>query len=141
MEPADLNPHSREDDDLKALLRLDPPTPPDDGFSTRVLAALPPPRRAKSFQLRLWLVGAGLGILFAAIEGASWSSLSTGAATVAQSSANLVAALSDPWLGLAVALNGLSLLMTFVVNRTTARRTQPLGVRAWRSTAPPEQEI
>jgi hypothetical protein len=44
MEPANMNPHpDRADAHLEALLREPAPAVPDDGFSARVLTALPPP--------------------------------------------------------------------------------------------------
>ena len=114
MEPTDLNPPSREDDELKALLQSHAPalTLPDAGFSRRVLAALPPPRRhAQMLQLWLWLAGGLVGGLFAVVKGASFAELSVGSGALARSGAELLHAVSDPWLGLALALTGLSLLV------------------------------
>ena len=44
MEPTDLNPKSSDDEQIDSWLRASSAVPPlpDDGFSARVLAALPP---------------------------------------------------------------------------------------------------
>ena len=123
MEPTDLNPDSREDDELKAFLQSHAPEPilRDDGFSQRVLAALPSPRRrapvSPVYPLWLWLAGGLTGVLVAALKGASFEGLSVAADAFALPGAELVHVLSDPWLGLALALTGVSLVVSFVFVR------------------------
>jgi len=58
MESEHLNPNQSGDDRLDEWLRHDAAAPlPDDGFSFRVLAALPP-RRAKAPAGRMWMLPA-----------------------------------------------------------------------------------
>ena len=58
MESEPLNTNQSEEDRLDAWLRSDAAVPlPDDGFSSRVLAALPP-RRARAPAGRLWMLPA-----------------------------------------------------------------------------------
>lgn len=66
MEPTDLNSPDPTDDKLAAFLRSAASAPlPDDGFSARVLAALPPPRPAPLLARRDWITGSvALGLLF-----------------------------------------------------------------------------
>lgn len=69
MEPANLTPFDStgsEDARLESWLRSAPPALPDNGFSARVLAALPPPRRDWSW-LRPFTCAIGLfvGVAFA----------------------------------------------------------------------------
>ena len=69
MEPANLNTPTPDDEKLVRVLRsTEGEQLPDDGFSARVLAALPPPRPAPLFSTREWLLGGialGLLLLFA----------------------------------------------------------------------------
>ena len=73
MEPNDLNSLPPDEAQLDAWLRASTTQPPlpDDGFSQRVLSALPPPARPDSVR-RLWfcvagaLIGGGVAIV-------SWS--------------------------------------------------------------------
>ena len=58
MEPANLNSPTPDDEKLARFLRsTDGEQLPDDGFSARVLAALPLPRPAPLFTGRDWLIG------------------------------------------------------------------------------------
>lgn len=58
MEPTNLNSPTPDDEKLAQFLRSTESEPlPDDGFSARVLAALPPPRLAPLFSRRDWLIG------------------------------------------------------------------------------------
>lgn len=58
MEPANLNAPTPDDEKLVRFLRsTEGEQLPDDGFSARVLAALPPPRPAPLFSGREWLLG------------------------------------------------------------------------------------
>lgn len=81
MEPANLTP-TPEDEQLETLLRRVEPPLPDDGFSVRVLAALPPVEPASSgigawlnVQTALVLAGALAGFFVAEAHGARWSDL------------------------------------------------------------------
>ncbi len=69
MEPANLNSPTQDDEKLVQFLRAtEGEQLPDDGFSARVLAALPPPRPAPLFSTREWLLGGfalGLVLLLA----------------------------------------------------------------------------
>lgn len=73
MEPDNLNPPPPSNDTrLEAWLRTNTALPPlpDDGFSRRVLAALPAPQRTPGVSPRLCAIAAGatLGIGFAALK-------------------------------------------------------------------------
>ena len=72
MEPEHLSPDSSDDARVDEWLRSDASTPlPDDGFSSRVLAALPP-RRAREPSRRLWILpalGAAVGLLLIVARG------------------------------------------------------------------------
>jgi hypothetical protein len=117
----DMNQPSSEDDQLKSLLQAGAPALSDDGFSLRVIAALPRP--APSITLYVWLYAFGTvaGIVFARAKGASWSDLATGVTGLANAFDPILALFGDPWLALAIAITGLSLLLTFVINRQQAR--------------------
>lgn len=80
MEPADLNSTFAADDDrnLEALLRRTPAPLADNGFSSRVMAALPPPRRKRSIvsaRAVLCSLGAAAGLALAWSNGASLGTL------------------------------------------------------------------
>lgn len=91
MEPANLNsPSDRGDDRLESLLRTPAPPLPDDGFSTRVLAALPSPVRhaprfARPAVARWCGAVAILGTLTAISLAAPWSEFQTAFAPVTNS--------------------------------------------------------
>ena len=76
MESPDLNRSFSGDADLEAWLRRGTPALPDDGFSTRVMAALPPPRRSSLRPLLCTAAGMlGLAIAFhwGALSPRAWS--------------------------------------------------------------------
>jgi hypothetical protein len=105
MEPVNLSPSAPDDERLEAVLRQPTAGPlPDDGFSTQVLAALPPPRREGALGWRGWLV-AGLVacrlLAFGPDLSADFDNLGTGPGGAL---ASLVTALDRPdrLLGLAV---------------------------------------
>ena len=123
MEPANLNPASRDGDDgdaearLAAHLRARSPALPDDGFSARVLATLPPPRRAPApglgRRLAVGWAGAVAGIAFAMWRGTSPADLQ---AAFDQSNLALVkvtSSLADPAFAVALVATALSLLFVF----------------------------
>lgn len=78
MEPANLNSPSPDDQHLRTLLGQGLPPLPDDGFTQRVLAALPPPtpKRTLSFRALLCTVAAVAGLALALRRGPSLQSLS-----------------------------------------------------------------
>ena len=115
MEPTDLNPPLDEDAPLAAWLRASSPALPDDGFSGRVLTALPTPAHTwynRFAPLAIGAAGAGAGLVVALLNGASLSGLAAVARAEAAIGADLV---SDPWFALALALTGLSLLVTLLL--------------------------
>ena len=100
MEPANLNPPPDRDDDarLEAMLREPIPLLADDGFSARVLRALPPPPPAPALWPRVSLcaVSAALGILVAFVGAAPWVNLNENWASVHAAFAPVGARLSEP---------------------------------------------
>ena len=129
MEPANLNPPPSEDDQLATLLRANSPAVPDDGFSARVLTALPPPREARWTKLQIiaGAVGALAGLGFALLKGASWSD----GLEVAGRGIDACAVLfSDPWFAFALGLTVMSLLIPYLLSRPTGVEgllKRPLG--------------
>ena len=101
MEPANLNPDSSPEADLETRLRaaIAGPALSDDGFSGRVLAALPEPKSRRPEQWIIPAAGALAGLIFVLARGASLTDLSA----AVQQSAGLVAA-ADFALPLAVVL-------------------------------------
>lgn len=124
MESQRLNSPQDEDATLAALLRAQIAPIADDGFSARVLAALPP--RTASPAPRLlrhwpWLAyfGGGLGgVGVIATQAPNWSSLADPVALLLQAITVVLGALSDPWLLTAVALSGLSVVLTIPLTRS-----------------------
>jgi anti-sigma factor RsiW len=104
MEPANLNPPPERDPGLEALLRTAAPSISDDGFSARVLAALPP--KATPDRSRVWwcVAGAVAGALFAILRGASWTNLQQGTLDLQRHAAEFAAVAENPWFLLALFL-------------------------------------
>jgi hypothetical protein len=106
MEPANLTPLPPERDPLEAWLSAKAPVAPlpDEGFTTRVLAALPPPQNSFSWgRLLLYAAGALSGLAVAWWHGSGGPSpapIFTWWNGVAAQTVNLLA---DPWWGLALA--------------------------------------
>lgn len=99
MEPANLNPLPDPDDArLEAMLREPIPLLADDGFSARVLRALPPPTPAPALWPRVPLcaVSAALGILVAFVGAAPWVNLNENWTSVQAAFAPVGAWLSEP---------------------------------------------
>ena len=125
MEPANLNSAPREGDDgggesdarLAALLRDRSTALADEGFSARVLAALPPPRRtptpALGRRLAVGWAGAVAGIAFALWRGTSPTDLQTAFDQTGVALLKATAVLADPVFVIAFVATGLSLLFAF----------------------------
>ena len=99
MEPANVNPPPDPDEArLESLLRGAPMALPDDGFSTRVLAALPPPARtpARRSHLAWCTAAAALGTVLALVIAAPWSAMHDTWRPVLSALAPLGANLADP---------------------------------------------
>lgn len=110
-----MNASPEGDAALTAMLRAQAPAIADDGFSARVLAALPP---AKTDGVRPaharwpWVayVGGGLaGALFAVTHAGSWPDIVTGTIQLAGALSTVGATLTEPWCGLALILTAVSL--------------------------------
>ena len=127
MESPDLNPPSPDDARLEAWLRTSGAAAPlpDDGFSARVLAALPPPspavapagllaarRRAAHRRAWLCLIGAALGCALAFSGGGS-AGLDRGVDALLPAIAAAGRLLATPSLGLAAAVTAVSLLVGY----------------------------
>ena len=116
MEPIDLNPSDPADRSLDALLREQTQiggTLPDDGFSARVLAALPP--KTENFsRLRDWL-GFGLIAALSLALGTNGipEEVRTDAALPGSVLAPVVTALTDPALLLVLAVSAGVWVVTF----------------------------
>jgi len=130
MEPSNLNESDSEDAALKSMIRGQSPTIPDDGFSQRVLAALPPPgiaRRATAKTISPWtwiayFGGGTAGILFAASRVANWTELGADAVKLADSLAPAASAFTEPWLTIALTLCMLSLALAWPFYRQHSGR-------------------
>ena len=127
MEPANLTPTPDEDEALAALLRSSAPALPDDGFSPRVLTALPLPRTVRWAwpQITATALGAAAGLGFAYFKGAS---LSDSVSVVGTESGAFLAKLNAPGFAFALALTGVSLLIPYVLYRQESRY-RPRGCR------------
>lgn len=126
MEPTDLNASSRDDQRLAAMLRDAQPAVADDGFSARVLAALPSPKPSTAAWRSRPLVcicGALVGSAFAWKLG--MSSLSFDAASAELRASFLAPFVNDaPFaltgVGIAFVVTAASLLYAFAI---TPKRT------------------
>lgn len=118
MEPTDLNSFRDEDAALSALFREQAPALPDEGFSARVLAALPPPAvpsASPAPERWPWFAyfGGGLaGAGFAVSHVASSTDLGAGFSEFGRALASLAGVFAEPWLGLAFTLCAISLFAT-----------------------------
>jgi hypothetical protein len=134
MEPANLKPDSPDDAPIEAWLRVNSTSAPlpDDGFSARVLAALPAPAASPTGErtpsLRGWLCGGAslLGVIVAA----NFSGHDPAGATAADQFAALLPPLqtaatsfADPTAWLALVVTGVSL--AFVYRREIVTKLAP----------------
>jgi hypothetical protein len=116
MEPADLKTPSPDDRRVDAWLRQPPPELPDAGFSARVLAALPPQKTATPWvpsRTLLCTLALMAGMALAFSRGISSSGTATNPEQWREISANLAPLLTNPWLGLSLAITAASLFMAF----------------------------
>jgi hypothetical protein len=113
MEPNDLNSTPNDDSRLEMLLGQPAPAIPDHGFSTRVLAALPPrtPARRPGLRLAFCSVGAAIGLVAAWLIGATSAGLA-GPDELAQTGGRLVDIFSNPNVLLALTIAAASLALT-----------------------------
>jgi hypothetical protein len=117
MEPANLN-ASSDDARLEALLRRPAAPLLDDGFSRRVLAALPPvtPQSLPEFSGAPWVVSLGGGIFgtaFAIVGVFLWPGVGSDLAHSIDGIVRNFAVLADPLFLLAVAITTVSLWYVF----------------------------
>ena len=117
-----MNPPDPADEKLAAFLRSAERDPlPDDGFSARVLSALPPPRRASLPSGRDWLIlGLAAMLLVILTPGAALADFSAFCAQTGDSTAGLLNSLVEEPLGLAV------IALTVVALWLTAPGEEPL---------------
>lgn len=114
MEPTDLNSSPPDDAQLEAWLRASTALPvlPDDGFSRRVLTALPPPPNSVP---RTWFCLGGALIGLVVIANKAWPSGSS-SARLPDFQATILTALTQlsvPAFGLALGITFLSLWFAF----------------------------
>ena len=116
MEPNDLKPTPPDDAQLEAWLRASAAQPslPDDGFTQRVLTALPPPARQPSAR-RMWFCtgGALVGIIVAALGALRSGSRPGNLPALGDTIIAVLTQLSVPAFGLALGITLLSLLFAF----------------------------
>jgi fructose-specific phosphotransferase system IIC component len=132
MEPSDLNLNDSDNEDaaLKAMMRAQSPALPDDGFSQRVLAALPAVkaglvtarRRGSSWTWLAYVGGGIVGTSFAAIRVGNWSKLVHDAAQLPDSLAPAAPAFTEPWVSVALALCVFSLAIAWPFYRLDSGR-------------------
>lgn len=121
MESSELNQSSADDSRLEACLRASSATPPlpDDGFTARVLAALPPAasawreERRRSLRRRWWFCLGGAMLGGAVSLGAGGTDLGRTASALLPPFATVARQLATPSLGLAVAAIAVSLVVAF----------------------------
>lgn len=119
MEPTDLNPPPHPNDArIEAWLRQPATSLPDDGFSARVVAALPPPAPARVRRSRTatCAVGAAIGTVIAIAGFGSSDSWVLNWIPMRTAFEPLLAPLSDPVVLSALTVAGLSVLYAFRPN-------------------------
>ena len=117
MEPADLNssPDANGDARLEALLRRATTPLDDDGFSARVLAALPAPVKPRVPWQRILfcIAGALAGCGYAVWRGVSGPAFETGIARLGNTLADFGPSMTDPRFVTAMGVTVLSLALAF----------------------------
>jgi hypothetical protein len=127
MEPSSLNSSRDGDAALTTLFRTHVPSIPDDGFSARVLSALPPPEAAvvRSHRVRwpwaAYIGGSLAGATFAVSRAGSWPDFITGVSQLTNALVVVVSTLSEPWLVLALILSALSLVIALPFTQSRGR--------------------
>jgi hypothetical protein len=125
MEPTNLNPSSPDDPQLDAWLRAHATAAPlpDDGFSQRVLANLPPgeDRAAAKRRILFCLVGAGVGALVPWFADTGPSQPATSPVDFGRTAIQALQPLADPHVVLAAAITGVCLLYVFPPRRLIRR--------------------
>lgn len=113
MEPDKLN--SAEDAALESLLRRRSEPLPDDGFSARVMAALPERRAVAPRNRRLiWcLVGGAAGLITALVGGPWWHSLGGTLGQIDGAIGEIVRGFSDPLIMGALCVVAVSLVYVY----------------------------
>jgi hypothetical protein len=119
MESTDLNSPSSDDDRLRAIFREAAPALPDNGFSARVLTALPPRERAFMRHARVAVCGLGAvaGIVFAWSRAGSSESLQFAADRLRESLSHANGSVTDTRFLFAIAVTVLTLLYAFKPER------------------------
>jgi hypothetical protein len=119
MEPTGLNSSEDPDARLDELLRRPAPLLPDNGFSPRVMAALPAPTGRGRFYLRCLVCAAGamIGVLFVLACTPSWSDLTSSFEPMDSSIGSLIGILTDPMLALVMVVTTGSLLYAFGIRK------------------------
>jgi hypothetical protein len=114
MEPNDLNSPLNDDSRLEMLLRQPAPALPDDGFSTRVLAALPAriPARRPGLRLVFCSAGAVTGLIIASLVSTTSSGGLAGLNELGRTASRLVETFSNPNVFLALTVTAVSLVFT-----------------------------
>lgn len=109
-----------EDEQFRALLAGQMPSLPDKDFSRKVMQCLPKPRR--SYRHFVWpLAGVVAGLGFAISRSGLWSTFGQNGAQWSASFGSAITALANPWILLAMAVTGLSLLIAYAFNRGNVR--------------------
>ena len=110
-----MNTPSSEDERLRSILRGGVTPLPDDGFSTRVMAALPSQNHGLMLYARAAVCGLGalVGLVFAWQRGVSFDSVKVAANQLSDSFVQAGGGLADYRFVVAVAVTGLSLLYVF----------------------------
>jgi len=130
MEPSNLNEDPNEEAALAAMIRTHTPVLPDDGFSQRVLAALPRPkpvlgstqRRTSNWTWIAYFGGGAIGAAFAVSQVGSWPKLGADVARFTESLVPAERAPTEPWLTIAFALCVLSLVVAWPFYRMDSGR-------------------
>lgn len=111
---------ANEEEQFASLLRARLPALPDDGFSQRVVAQLPVPRRP--YRGLAWGSGGAIvGAVFAIGKGAAWSGPAHGGWEWNTSFAPAAASVANPWLLLTLGVTGFSLLIAYTIARLHAQ--------------------
>ena len=114
MESANLNREPSDETALKVWYARNTTPLPDNGFTARVLASLPPQRSRRSVPTTVIAVAAGAlaGIAFAVLKGASLDRLAALGSGLQNAAASMAERLVSPTFTLAVGVTAFSLLIS-----------------------------